>query len=363
MKRKLFVVLLVAALVVSTAAGCASKKENSAMDTAAPSHQSTSAGGSSSVRGDYNTAEVPSEGVTAVDVEFEKADSLTGIGNLTDDITNPILDERKIIRSANLTIEVENFDTAFSSIETIITGIGFVQETNINTDRVYDNGEVKFYRSGTIVLRVDRSRFDSVLNKLRGIGDVYNYTTTGEDVTEQYYDIESRLRLLKLEQEKIEAYLAKLSDLDEIFKAESKLTDIRYQIESLTGKLNKLSSLVDLSTITINLYEKRPGSEAKPLTYGEKLLESLKESLLNVVEFLGDLLLFIVSAIPALILLGLLILIGVAVYRRITRNRRQGAGIAGAAAVPARPEGQQGRQEPPAAKQEATQTRQEDSNQ
>ena len=363
MKRKLLVVLLVAALVVSTAAGCASKKENSAMDTAAPSHQSTSAGGSSSVRGDYNTAEVPSEGVTAVDVEFEKADSLTGIGNLTDDITNPILDERKIIRSANLTIEVENFDTAFSSIETIITGIGFVQETNINTDRVYDNGEVKFYRSGTIVLRVDRSRFDSVLNKLRGIGDVYNYTTTGEDVTEQYYDIESRLRLLKLEQEKIEAYLAKLSDLDDIFKAESKLTEIRYQIESLTGKLNKLSSLVDLSTITINLHEKRPGTEVKPLTYGEKLLESLKESLLNVVKFLGDLLLFIVSALPALILLGLLILIVVTIYKRITRNRRTGAGTTGAAAVAARPESPQGRQETPAAKQEATQTRQEDSNQ
>ena len=86
------------------------------------------------------------------------------------------MDERKVIRSASLDIEVESFDKAFSNIETIITGIGFIQETNINTDRVYVDDEVNLVKSGTIVLRVDRTKFDAVLNKLRGVGEVYNYT-------------------------------------------------------------------------------------------------------------------------------------------------------------------------------------------
>ena len=66
-----------------------------------------------------------------------------------------------------------------------------------------------------------------------------------------------------MEQEKIEAYVAKLNDLDQIFKAESKLPKSA-QIESLTGKLNKLSSLVELSTITINLNEKRRATMPNP---------------------------------------------------------------------------------------------------
>lgn len=332
MKKRLIGLLLIAVMLISIAAGCASGSKSEHSRDTAPASRSSTAGGSAAKGGAYgeNAAEAPA----ADDGGYDPADSLAGIGSLTGDISNPILDERKVIRSASLDIEVESFDKAFSNIETIITGIGFIQETNINTDRVYVDDEVNLVKSGTIVLRVDRTKFDAVLNKLRGVGEVYNYTTHGEDVTDQYYDVESRLRLLKLEQEKIEAYVAKLDDLDQIFKAESKLTEIRYQIESLTGKLNKLSSLVELSTITLYLYEKRPGRDPKPLTYGEKLLESLKNSLLEVVDFLGDLLLFIVAALPALVLLGLLVLIGVAIYKKVTKNRKPQAGGDTTASLP-----------------------------
>ena len=362
MKKRLIGLLLIAVMLISIAAGCASGSKSEHSRDTAPASRSSTAGGSAAKGGAYgeNAAEAPA----ADDGGYDPADSLAGIGSLTGDISNPILDERKVIRGASLDIEVESFDKAFSNIETIITGIGFIQETNINTDRVYVDDEVNLVKSGTIVLRVDRTKFDAVLNKLRGVGEVYNYTTHGEDVTDQYYDVESRLRLLKLEQEKIEAYVAKLDDLDQIFKAESKLTEIRYQIESLTGKLNKLSSLVELSTITINLNEKRPGYDAKPKTYGDRLLDSLKQSLLDVVEFLGDLLLFIVAALPALVLLGLFILLGVALYRKFVKNRRPETGGLGSTAMPGKqavppaptkPETAQAKQEDPQAKQEGPQ--------
>jgi hypothetical protein len=331
MKRRLLGLLLVVSLLVSVASGCSSGNQAAPRDE---SYGSTAKGRSASMSTSAPEA-TRAESVADDGAAYDTGDSLAGIGSLSGDITNPILSERKIIRSANLDIEIENFDTAFSNVETIILGIGFIQETNINTDRVYVDDEMKLIKSGTIVIRVDSSKFDTVLNKLRGIGNVFNYTTHGEDVTDQYFDVESRLRLLRLEQEKLEAYLAKLNNLDEIFKAESRLTDIRYQIESLTGTLKKLSSLVELSTITVYLHEKRPGSDVKPLTltYGERLLNELKESLLNVVKFLGDLLLFMVAALPALILLGVLVLIGVSIYKRATRNRKPEAGGVGSAAV------------------------------
>lgn len=329
MYKKLFAILLAVTLMVSFLTGCSSSSTKSARDNYAqtPRTSAYEAGSSNSIDWDSGAVNQSYTDITAAGESAAElsADSLAGFGGASVDVENVILAERKIIRSANLTIEVEDFDTAFSNIENIILGIGFIQETNINTDRVYIDGEVKLVKSGSIVLRVDKTKFDNVISKLRGIGDVYNYTTNGEDVTEQYFDIESRLRLLKLEQEKLESYLAKLDDLDDIFKVESRLTELRYQIESLTGKLNKLSSLVDLSTITIQLNEKRPDYNPKPVTYGERLLNSLKESFAEVVEFLGDLLVFTVSALPALILLALLILICVWIFRKIVRKSKAGS--------------------------------------
>ncbi len=329
MLRKIIGILLTAILMFSVFTGCGSSMKGAA-DMAAPSAapQPMDNGGNYSFGGDFKSESMAQDGYAEEPASAE-ADSLAGGGSMgsTVDVSNAILAERKIIRSANLTIEVKDFDSAFNNIESIILGIGFIQETNIDTDRVFLNEEEKLVKGGTIVLRVDKTQFDSVIGKLKGIGDVFNYTTNGQDVTEQYVDVESRLRLLKVEQEKLEAYLIKLDDLDKIFQVESRLTDIRYQIEGLTGNLNKLSSLVDLATITINMNERRPDYRPEPVSYGEKLLNSLKDSLLEVVEFLGDLLVFIVAALPVLIVLGLFILLGVFIVRRIPKKRKNDAPV------------------------------------
>lgn len=321
MGKRIIGVILLIALMLSVFAGCGSSRKETAAADMAPSAASKAMDEgiyfSEHQENGYKTeeAESPSES------GYDDADSLAGGGRLTGDVSNVILAERKIIRSANLTIEVEDFDTALGSIESIILGIGFIQDRSVRSTPVYVDGERILLKEGTIVLRVDKNEFDSVIRKLKGIGEVLDDTANGKDVTDQYIDLEARIRLLRIEQAKLEEYLQRLDDIDQIFRAESKLTEILYEIERLTGNLNKLSSLVDLSTITINMNEKRPGYEPKKETYGDKLLNSLKDSLLQVVEFLGDLLVFIVAAIPVLIVLGLFILLGVFIFKRIPKKR------------------------------------------
>lgn len=345
MLKRLIGVSMAAVLMILTIAGCgaSSKKSASAdyaMEQAAPAASAANAGNTSftesedalgseaqdrAVNGETGSAEVPAESKSDT-----TADSLAGTGNTIKNVSNAILAERKIIRSANLTIEVENFDEASNNIDSIILGIGIVQESNISTEKVYVNDKLKLIKKGTIVLRVNKDKFDSVVNNLKGIGEVYNQAINGQDVTDRYVDTESRLRLLKLEQSRLEAYLVKLEDLDKIFRTESRLTEIRQEIESLTGNLNKISSLVELSTITITMNEKYPdsGQKPKPVTYGQKLLDNLKSSLEGVVSFLGELLIIIVAAIPVLILLGLFVLLGVFIYRRIPKNPKEAVTVA-----------------------------------
>jgi len=179
----------------------------------------------------------------------------------TDLNLNEILMQRKIIRNADLSLEVEDFDVAYGKINTMISAFGFVQETNIKKEKYYVDSKEKLLTKGVIVLRVDKSHFDEILNGIKSLGLVYDEMITSNDVTDQYFDVDSRLKLLRLEESRLDDYLSKVTDPDIMFKTESRLTDIRHEIESLTGTLNKLGSMVDLSTITLNLSEKEPGAE------------------------------------------------------------------------------------------------------
>ena len=218
---------------------------------------------------------------------------------------------------------MDNFDIAYGKINSFILGIGFVAQSNVNTEKVYVNGEQKLIKRGVIVIRVQKDRFEKVLNDVKGLGTIYGEDMGTDDVTAQYYDIESRLRLLRYEESRLEEYLKKLDDPDKIFKTQSRLTDIRHEIEGLTVNLRRLSDLVELSTITINMNEKHPGigtEPPKPLGYGDRLLKNLMDSIKGVVNFCGELLIFIIQALPVLILMGLFVLLALFIYKKIAKN-------------------------------------------
>lgn len=253
----------------------------------------------------------------------DNSTALTGTGEASRVINNPIINQRKIIRNANITVEVDNFDTAYGKIEYIISNIGYVQESKINKTKHYVNGKEVLVTSGVIIIRVDAEKFNGVLKDIKGLGLLTDENIKTDDVTSQFFDVESRLRLVKYEESRLEEYLKKIEDPDTIFKTESRLTDIRHEIEQLTGTLNKLSDLVKLSTITINMNEKLPESLTKPVetSYLGKLKNNFLESLNGVVEFLGELLLFIVASLPTLFILGIIAFAAYSVYKKFFRNK------------------------------------------
>jgi len=237
-------------------------------------------------------------------------------------LNNAILSQRKIIRNAFVAIEVENFDSAYSRIKSMISAYGFIQESNIKKDKVHVAEGEKSITRGTIIIRVDKDRFDSVLGDLKGLGTLINENIKSDDVTDKFFDTESRLRLIKYEETRLEEYLKKTSDPDTIFKIESRLTNIRHEIESLTGNLNKMKDLVQLSTITIEMSEKYPESKPqKEATYWEKLKDSFAESIEGVVDFFSELLLVIVQLLPVLVVLAVILFAVIMFYKKVLNKR------------------------------------------
>ena len=251
------------------------------------------------------------------------AAAVTENNTASSDVANAILNQRKIIRNANVTVEVDDFDVAYGKIKTQINGFGFVQESNIKKEKVYVNSKEMLITKGVVIIRVDKDKFDDVLYGIKGLGLMTDENIKSDDVTEKFFDTDSRLRVLKLEESKLEQYLDKLTDPDTIFKTESRLTDIRQEIEGLTGTLKKLSDLVDLSTITINISEKSavPNEPDKPKSYWERLFGGFTASFKGVIHFCGEFVIDIAQAIPVLILLGLLGFAVWGIYRKFYKKR------------------------------------------
>jgi hypothetical protein len=248
----------------------------------------------------------------------------------TDSLTNAILSERKMIRNANVTVEVDKFDVAYGKLKSIILSIGFVQESNISKEKIYMDGKEKLLTNGVIVIRVDKDKFEEVLSGISGLGLLMNESRTTDDVTDKFFDTESRLRLLRYEESRLDEYLKKITDPDVIFKTESRLTDIRHEIESLTGTLKKMNDLVALSTITINMQEKRPDiiPQAEPKNYWEKITRGFLDSLKGVFNFIGDLMVFLAQALPVLVLLALFVILILYIYRKYIKRKSKVAEVA-----------------------------------
>jgi hypothetical protein len=260
--------------------------------------------------------------------ESEQQSGIIGTGytgtNVNTGTSLDIIAQRKIIRNANISLEVDDFYKQYGNIQSMINGIGYVQE--INTSRQYYSfkDEQRSRITGNIIIRVDAKQFDNIVNGIKGLGDITDDRIYTNDVTDQFFDTEGRLKILKIEYEFLEEYMMSLKDPDSIFKTRMRMTDLQTEIERLSGTLNKWSDLVELSTIYINMTEKYPEDMGKNNnTYWNRLKNAVQNSLTGIVDALGDLVIFIIEAIPTLVILAIIGFTGWRIAKRYIRKKQK----------------------------------------
>ncbi|MCX8128550.1 MAG: DUF4349 domain-containing protein [Clostridia bacterium] len=319
MKRKILCLFIVLTVLVYMTAGCGKKSESTSSEGMAVASDSFRANGIAKPESDGKTmADQKADNTSMTENEIA---GIMGNGAEGGNASNALLSRHKIIRNANVTIQVKNFDFTYGKIQTLVehSGYGYIQQSRVSK-------ESSQTKSGMVVVRVQADKFSDILSNIKGLGEVIDASENTEDVTEKFYDVESELRLLRYEQNRLEQYLNKLTKPDDIFKTESRLTEIRHQIESLTGTLNKLSDLVKFSTIIININEKEPGSDndgAGGKSYWSKLANGFGDSFKGVRNFFASLVLFLAQALPVLIILVLFSWLAFLLYKRFLRGIRK----------------------------------------
>lgn len=190
------------------------------------------------------------------------------------------LQQRMIIRTVSMSVLVENTDEALNEIRSLVAGYqGYVADSNrwmIDETRAM----------AQITIRVPAESLDAALEALRGMAlKVERETASGQDVTEEYTDIQARLRNLEATETELLALLTEVREnrgkADEILAIHRELTSIRGQIESLKGRSQYLERMTALATITMEIRPKAvPGPVVEsyrwsPLVTASDALRSL----------------------------------------------------------------------------------------
>lgn len=129
-------------------------------------------------------------------------------------------------------------------------------------------------------------------------------STDVADVTESYTDTEARLKTLRLQEERLLEILSKATQLTDVLELESRLSDVRYQIESYEATLRNFDSRISYSTLHITLQEVVEYSiiNSPPQTLGQRLSDGFKDSMRMVKNSAESVLVWLVTFLPLVLL-------------------------------------------------------------
>lgn len=162
--------------------------------------------------------------------------------------------QRSIIRTASMSVRVKNVMESQESLAAMATGWGGFVESSASSGSAEAAGS-----SATLTLRVPSNNFDVALKAIRAMGEVTNVTMSGEDVTGQRVDIESRLKTMKAERDSLREILRNTRRIGDVLEVRDRLSQVQSDIDSMESQLATLKDQSALSTITVSLQQRPDG--------------------------------------------------------------------------------------------------------
>ncbi len=308
-------ITVLSVLLMLSLTGCGSKSASgsrsrepmmaeTAMETTAMSSKSFApAAGSYGIAGDsyYDEDAIEAEGAMAVaeaaDYDDVARDGLTAVNKGEVD-SEEVPDNRKLIRNVDLSFESDHFDEFLEDVQAKTKALGgYVEMSDISGNR-----ETSSRRHANFTLRVPSAKLDQFLDFAEGAGNLtrkYEYT---QDVTLQYSDLEARKKTLRTEQTRLLELLAQAESMDAVIALESRLSDIRYELESYESNLRLYDNQVQYSTVTMDISEKMIYSTNEKTGFLERISTGFRENLQDLGESIEDMAVFLIVNIPQIIL-------------------------------------------------------------
>ena len=237
--------------------------------------------------------------------------------------------DRKIIRNANLTMEVNSTIDSQHKVASIAESHGGFVVTSESKQR--DNSDPnKRTLDIKLVVRVPADRFGAALDAIRGLANnLREENVTGQDVTEEFIDLEARIRTQKALELQFLEIMKQARKVEDALEVQRQIADVRTEIEKLEGRKRFLENRSSLSTITVNL--EAPRLIAVNTTgFGRNLRDSISEG----VDLGSGILLFLVRFVIVMVPITIFLLLPLGLLFRYFVRRAKRIQLAEALSTP-----------------------------
>lgn len=256
--------------------------------------------------------------------DYYEGDNKKPESNLSGSTTlNPdVADDRKLIRTVNLTAETEDMDALLSQIADRITQLGgYVESREVYSGSNYNTNRSRY---ATLKVRIPAGKLDAFVNDVDSASNIVSSSETAEDVTLKYVATESHLKVLQAEEERLLKFLSEAKGVSEMLEIEKRLTDVRAELETVTNQLNAYANLVSYGTVHLRINEVKEFTvvEEEEPSLWQRIGDGFVGSVKTVGKILENLLVFFVAALPFLVIPGIIVVVVLVLVRRADKKRR-----------------------------------------
>ena len=228
----------------------------------------------------------------------------------------PVQTGQKLIRRVNIDAETEDLDALLESLTVQISSLGgYIEQQNL-----YNGSAYASYRSrnANLTIRIPADRLDGFVGQVKDASNVISYSESQEDVTLTYVSTESRIKALETEEARLLELLAQAENMTDLLQIEARLTDVRYELESVKSQLLVLSNQVDYATVYLYISQVKEYTEVEEKTVWQRISSDFSRNLKDLGRWLVDLFVWVVTYSPQLVLLSAVFLL----LRRVLRRRK-----------------------------------------
>lgn len=224
---------------------------------------------------------------------------------------------RKLIKTVNLDTETRSYDSLIGWVQFKVEELGGYVE---NSDMYSNSDEL---RNANLTIRVPSNKLSEFVELIDKETNITRKSTSEEDVTLNYVDVESHRNAIVAERDKLLSLLEKSESLEDTLAIQDRLTNVQWELERLESTLRTLDSQIDYSTINLSIVEVKDYTEETPEGWWERASTGFIDTLGNIGLFFSELGIFLISNSPVIVILTAIVVVIVILIRKSNKRQKE----------------------------------------
>ena len=236
------------------------------------------------------------------------------------EITQPVETNRKLIRTFDVNIDTKEFDSVLVGIQQKVQELGgYIEQSSLDGGSAY---YTSYNRYSNMTVRIPSEKLDGFVENVKETANVTYISESTEDITLKYVDTQSRKIALETERDRLLELMEKAETVEDIITIESRLSEVRYQLESYASKLRTYDNQVDYSTVHISIREVDRETKVEPKTFWEEVKEEFEGTIYNLGRGFKDFAIWLLGSSPVIVLWVAVIATAVFGVKTVCKKRR-----------------------------------------